>query len=762
MKDFFKKTVNSKELLFLACYFFAFLLWQSPGRFNQDVKSDDQVAAYSFLSMDGGDDMGYFAPLRSVFFDGDWDLFNEHAFYHWNKIHEKTGCTKSTWAIGTSVLWSPFYLIAHISEKILKSFGIDTFIPYYYHAIPLYHVIRDPGYSFPYTTMTSIGTIFLLFAGFLILYRVLCKRFEDWIAFITVFSIFFGMEMPYYAFVRNHMSHGCEFFLVATLLYITLKLRDRYDSFKWIILLGIVSGLLVIVRYNTAVFLLLPFVLYVVPESIKLYRREGNGKRKVMMLGLLILAGFLAVLPQLLFLKTTYGNIFEVFGFFQKGYQTTSLDFLHRLPKLLFDTNYGIFVGKIIRTLGIIGLVMFALRYRLEGITYLVLVFIMFAVELKFWPVGSFGHRVLLSSSVFAALGIAQLITFFKKKGKVWFISVIALISLTAVHNYNSLLRMVYQNTFKGFLKNPVRSSSYLSHYLSGTPVMENGISIYFMLLVPIGLFFLLFILLLFPRCIEYLKISSKTRKRIFSALVAVVMLFIIVVDAVSINASKPKSSEENWERFVVRGLWELTDNMFSSKNPEMYWSLADSVSPGRWELAFLRRHNQKDVVPHGEIDKPGIILYNLVSNDNTWNKKCYLYGKLSGKPPLFPVFMRADSPETILFTLYGVIANGYYTDDKRIFIPYAPNLNYVITNEKFSVGASIVSTKKNLVGLYAKVKADNKVHVVVSPLNNKFETGELLAVDSIPNIFKNAYREKRLPVPAQFILGEVGLYIDR
>ncbi len=64
-------------LIYGGVFYFLFLLLTPLGVFNPWVPPDADTGYYSVTRIDGGDDSGYYAYLRSAFFDGDLDFLNE-------------------------------------------------------------------------------------------------------------------------------------------------------------------------------------------------------------------------------------------------------------------------------------------------------------------------------------------------------------------------------------------------------------------------------------------------------------------------------------------------------------------------------------------------------------------------------------------------------------------------------------------------------------------------------------------------------------
>ena len=94
-------------LYFGGIFFFIFLLLTPLGVFNSWVPPNLHTGFYSVTTIDGGDDTGYYAFLRSTFIDGDLDFFNERNYAHSERINP-TGYIFNNWQMGQAVLFLPF------------------------------------------------------------------------------------------------------------------------------------------------------------------------------------------------------------------------------------------------------------------------------------------------------------------------------------------------------------------------------------------------------------------------------------------------------------------------------------------------------------------------------------------------------------------------------------------------------------------------------------------------------------------------------
>ena len=153
-------------------FYFLFLLLTPLGTFNDWVPPLSHSGYYSVKTVDGGDDTGYYAYLRSVFFDGDLDFINERYYAHINRFNS-TGYIFSNWQLGQAVLYLPFFLIGHLLVLLYDILG---------------YPVKADGYSSPYFIATAIASATYLFAGLIIMCRALAKFFGEHVAWIASIS----------------------------------------------------------------------------------------------------------------------------------------------------------------------------------------------------------------------------------------------------------------------------------------------------------------------------------------------------------------------------------------------------------------------------------------------------------------------------------------------------------------------------------------------------------------------------------------------
>jgi len=204
----------------------------------------------------GADEIKYFAPLRSFYFDGDFHYENEYAYFierdpvahaglvPYRDTVTSTGYRLNDGTIGAALLWSPFYIAADVYVVVTGWFGSE--------------VPRD-GYSSPYIWAVCLGSMFWGTGGLFLTYR-LCREYADTASSTAaIVGIWFATPVVFYLYITPPMGHANSLFAVSLFVFIWLHTRDERQMWEWIVL-GASAGLMVLVRELNGVFLLAPFV----------------------------------------------------------------------------------------------------------------------------------------------------------------------------------------------------------------------------------------------------------------------------------------------------------------------------------------------------------------------------------------------------------------------------------------------------------------------------------------------------------------------
>ncbi len=388
-----------------------FLLLTPLGLFNDWIPPLYQTGYYSVTTIDAGDDSGYYAFLRSAFFDRDFDFINEINYAHSDRFMS-TGYVFNNWQIGQSILFIPFFLIGHLVASLYNSLG--------------YPVSLD-GYSAPYYIFTAIASQTYIFAGLLLLFSILKQYFENRVALISVLVIWLSTPLIYYSFIRQRMAHSVEFFTSVIFIWYWLRSRNSKIMFEHA-LLGAILGLLCMIRSINICFL----GLYLTDQIVLLRSNQNCPDSMIKTLSICIASFgiFLIVMlmPQIYTWYQINGVPFPVrhIQFAGQGIITTSfLPLLKKIFSFFLDMQWGLIFSAPVLIIGLIGVSKengYYKSFRTGLCSYLVILFLI----INLYPESSdaYGHRHLISATAVFALGLAAVLNKLYRIRFLWYIAV--------------------------------------------------------------------------------------------------------------------------------------------------------------------------------------------------------------------------------------------------------------------------------------------------------------------------------------------------
>ena len=401
--------------------FFAFLLLTPLGIFNNWIPPDIHKGYYSVTTIDGGDDTGYYAFLRSVFFDGDLDFFNELHYAHSEKFMP-TGYVFNNWQMGQALLFLPFFIIGHLLALLYQGLG---------------YPVSVGGYSAPYFIATAVASVSFLFAGLILVFKTLHSFIDKRFAMLVTLSIWLASPLIYFSFIRQRMAHTTEFFLAAVLIFAWVHFRSSRDPVRYA-LLGALLGFLCMTRViNIAFFALLAVDLL---WSFRLDWKSNTSEvvKKSMVLGAAMLGGFfLVLLPQIVCWNQLNGVPFPTrhMKFAGEGLSGISLfPLLENAWTLFFAAKWGLVFSMPLAVMGLVGLFLkneWLKETRPGLLAYLAGIFAI--VILYPEDSASYGHRHLISALPVFALGLGNLMWRISETGSKWRLRVAIFLCLSAV-----------------------------------------------------------------------------------------------------------------------------------------------------------------------------------------------------------------------------------------------------------------------------------------------------------------------------------------
>ena len=380
------------------------------------------------------DEIKYFSYLHSIFFDHDVDFTNEYSHFYdsdpvkyadfkasvIDKLNEK-GLPVNEGPVGSAILWTPFYGVAHVAALAGNAFGLKSFKP--------------DGYSTPYIWAVTLASLLYGFAGLIFSYLLACHFLPKFWAAFGAITVWLATPVIFYMSLTPPMSHANSLFMIALWLWVWYRTREwRFDKdgkftpglrrgSMWL-LLGVLGGLTTMVREQDGTILIVAAV-----ESLFLYwfywknrPALATGKSGLLPTNWLALFGrnliFLAglafsLVPQFIVYLALNGKLgpSKVVG---DKLQFFSLEVPGRLLALLGDPDHGLFWWAPVLLPALIGLIMLAWRkeFRLVAIVLLFAFFAELYISASFqtWTMkGSFGPRRLIGISPAYIAGLGYL-----------------------------------------------------------------------------------------------------------------------------------------------------------------------------------------------------------------------------------------------------------------------------------------------------------------------------------------------------------------
>jgi hypothetical protein len=343
------------------------------------------------------DGVGYFSYLPSLIFDRDLDFRNEYERLtsyssrvkeFWFRDPLPGNRPRNIYAIGPAILWAPFYLVDH--ALVWLSQPITGWTP--------------DGLSFPYQLSAVLASFFFGVLGALWLEGLLRSRFPPHIAFAAAWSSVLATPVVYYMLFEPSMAHALDFFVLTVFLVYLEQYRKSAPSPWSTRLLGLFVGLLFLVRWINAIFLL-----WAALAVLRERPGRADSLGDVFRFMVALLAGFVVgALPQLLVWKNLFGAFFVVPG--GAGYFQINLE---GFWGTLFSTKNGLYVWTPIAAVGTIGLFIYRGWGRTDRFVFFVLFLTAVCVNAlvhDWWGGDSFGMRRFVGFFPFLAFGVAEVL----------------------------------------------------------------------------------------------------------------------------------------------------------------------------------------------------------------------------------------------------------------------------------------------------------------------------------------------------------------
>ena len=270
-----------------------------------------------------GDGIMYYVYVRSLVKDGDVDFTNEYAHYgrldrEDLRVPTRTGLRRSIFAVGPGLMWSPFFLLGEGVGRVRQAAG---------------EVVDLSGYGPVHVNAVALGSFLYGLLAVFLMHAVLRRHFRPGVALASAVLAWTATFLHWYMVHQPTMSHAVSAFAAALVLWLWDRGReDRTPAYH--LALGMALGLAMCIRWQNAVFALLPAF-----DLLRHARRGAPPSRVVLSAGALAAGLIAGALPQMWAWNA-------IFGAWLLPYPPHGADFVRLdhpfLLQTLFSSRHGL------------------------------------------------------------------------------------------------------------------------------------------------------------------------------------------------------------------------------------------------------------------------------------------------------------------------------------------------------------------------------------------------------------------------------------
>lgn len=332
----------------------------------------------------------YYAQLRSPIIENDLDFRNETVTNGYVTKVTVTGLQGSAWPVGPSILWSPFFLLAHCFVSLLAP-------------------AKATGFSSPYIALVSFGSALYGIIGLFLLYRI-CRRFGDqYIAAIAVALALGATPLFFYIFRQPIMAHTTSLLVSATLVLFYVHLTENQClNNQSGLCFGVLLGLSFLTRWAGILYVVLPMT-YFGTQLIGITRTKnssalGSLVRQVLVM---IVTFGLTISPQLSLWRRLYGS-FLASPQRSDSFVATALP--SNLLKIFLDTNRGLMIWSLFSFIGLLGMMRIPNpKVRISAMLYMGLQIVLIGYRVDWYGGGGYGPRYFIEALPLLTIGFVCL-----------------------------------------------------------------------------------------------------------------------------------------------------------------------------------------------------------------------------------------------------------------------------------------------------------------------------------------------------------------
>jgi len=368
------------------------------------------------LSVIAHDVKSYYGYLPATFIDKDITLkflydINMKKWNYWPETAPNGGLVIKT-SMGMSIMYSPFFFIAHYLVKNTK--------------------YKANGFSTPYAFALIVSSVFYVIIGFIFLRLLLLKYFKDIIVTISILILGLATNLYCYTTFYAPMSHGYSFSLFCIFLFLIEKWQEKQKIITTVFL-GLIIGMITLIRPTNGLIVIV-FLLFNVAYFNDILARLKFYLKNYHKIILMIFVAFIVWIPQFIYWKYITGDWF----FYSYG---KNEQFFFNEPKI-FSVLLGFRKGWLIYT----PVMLFALtgigmlwKYNRQYF-YPVLIFTVVNIYVVsswwcWWYGGGFGMRPLIESYAILAIPLATFLAWMIKQKKLLRIPLIVVVTAISLQS---------------------------------------------------------------------------------------------------------------------------------------------------------------------------------------------------------------------------------------------------------------------------------------------------------------------------------------
>lgn len=304
------------------------------------------------------------------------------------------------------------------------------------------------GYELPFSIAITTSNLFYYILSLFILFKLLkALQFSDLAIGFTVLSLGLGTNLLSYASISLGMPHAYDFFLISSLLYLSLLWHQQPKLYRSL-LIGLVMGLLILIRPTNMIFILCFFLFQKKEDTYSVKKYLINWKH-LFVIGLM---AFIVVLPQLLYWHYVTGQ------YFYNSYINERFYFNHpHLLEYLVGFRKGWFIYSPLILMGLWGLFYSKNSNPFLRATLIIIPLLVFLNSSWWcwWFGGGHGARAMIETYPLIAIGFAAFFEKFfvlKKKLVITFTVFFIAFNIKSVDLYRANIIHYDSMTYKAFV----------------------------------------------------------------------------------------------------------------------------------------------------------------------------------------------------------------------------------------------------------------------------------------------------------------------